>query len=83
MRYSTKFVITHSKNKCALKVLFAVAIFNTWILFRLTVLFVKCVYYGTCNLDLAEEKSAKVVKIQLVIMMKISRESRFQDGGKV
>ena len=33
--------------------------------------------------DLAEEKSAKFVKIQLVIMMKISRKSRFQDGGKV
>ena len=25
---------------------------------------VKCVYFGTSNLDLAEEKSAKVVKIQ-------------------
>ena len=33
--------------------------------------------------DLVEEKSAKVVKIRLVIMVKISRKSRFQDGGKV
>ena len=33
--------------------------------------------------DLAEEKSAKFVKIQIVIMMKISRKSSFQDGGKV
>ena len=33
--------------------------------------------------DLEGEKSTKVVKIELAIMMKISRESRFQDGGKV
>ena len=33
--------------------------------------------------DLVEEKSAKVVKIQLVIMVKISRKSRFQEGVKV
>ena len=61
------------------------AISNTGILFGSTVLFrqISILRYLHIIWDLAEEKSAKFVKIQLVIMMKISRKSRFQDGGKV